>query len=78
MTAPIDPRACPLCGESNVCGMAAGAGTCWCFATKVPNEVLARVPPEAQDLACVCAACASGKRSPKETERVIDALSRRR
>jgi hypothetical protein len=58
--------------------MAAGAGTCWCFATKVPTEVLARVPPEAQELACVCAACAAGKRSPKETERVIDALSRRR
>jgi hypothetical protein len=78
MTAPVDPRTCPLCGEANACGMAQGAGTCWCFATKVPKDVLERVPTEAQELACVCASCASGKRSPQETRRILDTVGRRR
>jgi hypothetical protein len=58
--------------------MAAGRSTCWCFAAKVPEDVLERVPPEAQELACVCEACASGKRSPKETARVLATVGRAR
>jgi hypothetical protein len=57
-----DPRRCPLCGEPNACGMSSGAGTCWCFSTEIPAAVLERVPPEARDEICVCAACATGER----------------
>ncbi len=61
MSAP-DPARCPLCGEENRCGVAAGSSSCWCFeAPPVPGEVLARVPAEAQGVACVCQRCARGK-----------------
>jgi hypothetical protein len=53
------PDLCPLCGESNACGMAAGQGTCWCFTASVPAEVIERIPAEQRDRACVCRACAS-------------------
>lgn len=79
MTAsPVDPRRCPLCKEGNACGMAEGAATCWCFSTPVPAEVIDRVPAEARDLACVCRACASGRRSPVETLALITGLNRGR
>ena len=56
----VDEKRCPLCGEGNACGMAAGKGTCWCKALKIPAEVLERVPAEARDTACVCERCATG------------------
>lgn len=65
MTTAIDPARCPLCGEANDCQIAAGRTKCWCFETKVPVGVLARVPIEAQGVACVCKRCAGGD----ETER---------
>jgi hypothetical protein len=74
----VDPSRCPLCGEDNTCGMAAGAGTCWCFATSVPGEVLERVPPALRGIACVCEACASGRRSPAEAQAMLDRLTRQR
>jgi hypothetical protein len=62
----IDPRRCPLCGQDNACGMAAGCATCWCFETKIPRAVLDRVPAPAQGVACVCRTCASeGKEGAK-------------
>lgn len=78
MTGTADPRRCPLCGEGNACGMAAGAGTCWCFSATIPPEVLERVPAEARGEACVCRTCASGQRSPTETLSVITGLPSRR
>jgi hypothetical protein len=57
----VDPRRCPLCGGPNVCGVAAGADSCWCFTAQVPPDVVARVPEEARDVACVCRACAEGR-----------------
>ena len=49
---------CPLCGGPNDCGVVAGKGPCWCFATDVPAEVIAQVPPEQRGTVCVCARCA--------------------
>ncbi len=79
MTSPApEAERCPLCGERNDCGMAAGKGGCWCFTATIPHEVLERVPPEARGVACVCPACASGKRHPAKLFARIEELMRRR
>jgi hypothetical protein len=63
---PPDPQRCPLCGESNECGVARGFSTCWCFNKPIPDDVLKRIPREARQFACACEPCASGKRNPPE------------
>ncbi|HZN47205.1 MAG TPA: cysteine-rich CWC family protein [Ramlibacter sp.] len=35
-------------------------GPCWCTQVDFSAEVLARVPAPAQQMACICAACARG------------------
>lgn len=63
MPAP-DPRLCPLCGQTNSCAeevaRATGQpqGPCWCTQVDFGADLLARVPPESQRLACICEACA--------------------
>ena len=54
----VDPGRCPLCGEANDCQVAAGRTKCWCFETPVPPDVLARLPLDAEGVACVCKRCA--------------------
>ena len=49
---------CPLCGESNECGAAAGKGVCWCWSAVVPAEAIARVPDDMRGTVCICARCA--------------------
>ena len=63
MSDDVDPVRCPLCGDDNACGMAAGASACWCFTATIPPEVLARVPEPAQRRACICEACATRGKS---------------
>jgi hypothetical protein len=63
---PVDPKRCPLCGDDNDCGAARGAATCWCFESKVPAEVLERVPAAAKGVACVCERCASGRNAGEQ------------
>ncbi|MGH2688767.1 MAG: cysteine-rich CWC family protein [Actinomycetota bacterium] len=78
--AEVDPSRCPLCGVDNQCGMVEGAATCWCFA-EPPAEVLAKGPPEARDLACVCRICATGERSGwkhEDTPRPVSPMPIRR
>ncbi|HMQ12505.1 MAG TPA: cysteine-rich CWC family protein [Candidatus Competibacter phosphatis] len=69
---------CPLCGQPNECGIAAGQSTCWCFETRIPPEVLEKVPPELRGVTCVCKACATGRRSPEETLERFHELLRER
>ena len=63
---PVCPTLCPLCGQPNTCAMEAAKRTgqpqppCWCTRVSFAPEVLARVPPQAQGLACICPACAGG------------------
>jgi len=60
------PDRCPLCGGPNDCAMVKNdPGTCWCFSTPIPDAVLAQLPEEARNVACVCRACAA--KSPRET-----------
>jgi len=56
----LEPTAavCPLCGNANECGVAAGAASCWCFTAVIPDSVLARVPPDQRNRTCVCRQCA--------------------
>lgn len=63
---PVDPSRCPLCGDDNACGAVSGSRTCWCHAVRIPPEVLARVPLEAKDVACVCAKCAAA--TPRDAQ----------
>jgi hypothetical protein len=56
----IDPGKCPLCGLPNdcqLCTIAAYKGPCWCAKLKFPEELIARVPPEARNRACICLNC---------------------
>jgi hypothetical protein len=61
-----DPVLCPLCGQPNRCAMeleretGVAQGPCWCTQVEFDAGLLARVPPTAQRLACICAACARG------------------
>jgi len=57
----VDPRRCPLCGDRNACGVAAGEKQCWCFCQPVPQGVLQRLPVQARGVACVCHACATSQ-----------------
>lgn len=62
---PVQPQLCPLCGQANRCAMevqretGVPQGDCWCTQVDFSAELLARVPPAAQRLACICAACAA-------------------
>ncbi|WP_413111729.1 cysteine-rich CWC family protein [Thaumasiovibrio sp. DFM-14] len=62
MNAKLDPTACPLCGESNVCANHASSGkttSCWC---KDPSLTFSQplfldIPLELKGKACVCKSC---------------------
>ena len=57
---PPDPARCPLCGETNNCQLCtpmAYKGPCWCASRDIPAALLARVPPESRNRACICKHC---------------------
>lgn len=64
--AAVDPQRCPLCGQGNRCAQEEARATglpqppCWCTRATFSAELLARIPAEARQRACVCAACAAG------------------
>ena len=74
----IDASRCPLCGESNACGMAAGQESCWCFDVSIPAAVLEKIPEEARGVACVCEACARDRDRPGRRELTVAGGSSRR
>jgi hypothetical protein len=59
----LDPTRCPLCGSDNRCAMELEKATgeaqppCWCVSTTFPTGLLDRLPEQARDQACICAAC---------------------
>jgi hypothetical protein len=61
---PSPASRCPICGNDNACGLAAGQTTCWCFEATIPADVLDRVPPEARDRSCICPTCAAATLVP--------------
>ena len=71
MTTPaptVDATRCPLCGQANVCAMEAERATgqpqpdCWCTQVVFDDALLDSLPAQALGLACICSACAAGKR----------------
>lgn len=63
------PEHCPLCGGANdcrLCTAAAYKGSCWCVAEGIPDELIARVPVEARNKACICRKCVMGFHHVKE------------
>ncbi|HGX93298.1 MAG TPA: DNA or RNA helicase of superfamily II [Candidatus Tenderia sp.] len=57
-TAKPDPRRCPLCGQANQCGATRDDGRgCWCQSLSIPAALLAQLPPETRDKACICRSC---------------------
>ena len=57
------PQRCPICGNLNGCGVAAGKGTCWCFTRPIPENALEKIPDGARELACICEVCAFARKS---------------
>lgn len=70
MSDAVDPSRCPLCGQPNRCAMeieretGAPQGACWCTQLDFGADLIARVPAEARERACICAACAAKLGSP--------------
>jgi prepilin-type N-terminal cleavage/methylation domain-containing protein/prepilin-type processing-associated H-X9-DG protein len=55
-----NPNQCPLCGAANecqLCSPAAYKGSCWCARVEIPGELLARVPENFRNRACICRNC---------------------
>jgi hypothetical protein len=65
----VQASLCPLCGQANRCALelerdtGVKQGPCWCTKVDFGAELLARVRPEAQRLACICETCARSGRS---------------
>jgi hypothetical protein len=56
----LDASRCPLCHQPNdcqLCTSAAYQGACWCAGMEIPEALLAQVPPELRNRACICRAC---------------------
>ena len=70
MNAPqfFNPAGCPLCGGANecqLCSPAAFKGRCWCAQAEIDGELLARVPENFRNRACICRPCVEKFRREK-------------
>lgn len=55
------PDLCPACGARNDCSLTVpqtADRACWCFAVTIDPAVLAALPAELRNQACLCPACA--------------------
>jgi prepilin-type N-terminal cleavage/methylation domain-containing protein/prepilin-type processing-associated H-X9-DG protein len=55
-----NPNQCPLCGAANGCQLCSPAtykGSCWCARVEIPGELLACVPENLRNRACICRNC---------------------
>jgi prepilin-type processing-associated H-X9-DG protein/prepilin-type N-terminal cleavage/methylation domain-containing protein len=56
----FNPSQCPLCRAANecqLCSPAAYKGSCWCARVEMPESLLARVPENFKNRACICRDC---------------------
>ncbi|MBM0207916.1 hypothetical protein ALQ72_05420 [Pseudomonas syringae pv. maculicola] len=62
-TALTDTRLCPVCGFSNQCSLAdprTADQPCWCFSENIDPALLAALPEDIRNQACLCPRCALG------------------
>ena len=55
-----DPGRCPLCGGPNdcpLCSLTPHKGPCWCSSIDLSDALLARVPEDRRNQACICSRC---------------------
>jgi hypothetical protein len=60
-TVSTSPDTCPVCGQSNKCTLAdprTADQACWCFSETIDPAVLAALPEEVRNKACLCPRCA--------------------
>jgi hypothetical protein len=77
----FNPAQCPLCGGPNQCLLGspvAFKGQCWCAQVEIPDELLARVPENFRNRACVCRACVDKFRREKQLSPVRPPQAARR
>ena len=63
-----NPTRCPLCGGANDCQLCSPAthkGACWCAHIEMPEALLARVPENFRQRACICHPCVEKYRSER-------------
>lgn len=56
----IEAGQCPLCRRTNdcqLCTVTVYKGPCWCAKVKIPDELIAQVPPDFRNKACICRDC---------------------
>ena len=56
----FDAGRCPLCHQPNECQLCTGSGykgPCWCARAPIPDGLLAHVPAELRNRACICPGC---------------------
>jgi len=58
-------KQCPFCKKDNNC-MVDKATSCWCFTTKVPEELIALVPKNQDKKSCICKKCIESFLQSKE------------
>ncbi|MCU7836323.1 MAG: cysteine-rich CWC family protein [gamma proteobacterium symbiont of Taylorina sp.] len=52
----IDDAICPICKTKNNC-QTQHIELCWCNAVIIPEVLLALIPQESRNKACICSAC---------------------
>jgi hypothetical protein len=56
----INPAQCPLCNQLNHCQLCSPLvykGQCWCAHEEISAGLLARIPENFRNRACICRAC---------------------
>ena len=68
----FSPSRCPLCGGPNDCQLCTPGmhkGPCWCVKMEMSAALLARVPEEFRNRACICQNCVENfQREPQPTQ----------
>jgi len=66
----LNPNQCPLCGGANECQLGSPAAfkvQCWCARVEMPETLLARIPGEFRNRACVCRQCVDQFHNERES-----------
>ncbi|MGJ8679043.1 cysteine-rich CWC family protein [Paraglaciecola sp.] len=51
-----NPLTCPFCHQANYCSNNENRA-CWCFNTKVPQELIELLPNSVINKSCICSKC---------------------